>query len=80
MEGLAAGLEAALDAGHFRVGTAQLEELNAALVKFRDATWALGRDRLEAARSVSALALSLGLGDAGPLRAPPPSVSSGLST
>ncbi len=56
MEALAAGLEAALDAGYFKVGTARLEELNAGLVKFRDVIWALGRDRLQAARSVSALA------------------------
>ncbi len=48
-------------AGQFKVGTAELEELNAALVKFRDVVWALGRDRLEALRSISALAVSLGL-------------------
>jgi glucosamine--fructose-6-phosphate aminotransferase (isomerizing) len=65
MEALAAGLEAALDTGHFKVGTAALEELNASLVKFRDVIWALGRDRLEAARSVSALASALQVGSLG---------------
>jgi glucosamine--fructose-6-phosphate aminotransferase (isomerizing) len=67
MEVLAAGLEAALDAGRFKVGTVQLEELNAALVKFRDAIWAIGHDRLEAAKSIWALAVSLGPGGAGPV-------------
>ncbi|HTT91330.1 MAG TPA: SIS domain-containing protein [Acidimicrobiales bacterium] len=71
MEALAGGLESALDAGHFKVGTAQLEELNAALVKFRDVIWALGRDRLEAARRVSTMASALGLEPAGG-GAPPP--------
>ena len=55
MDALAAGLEVALDTGHFKMGTSELEEFNAALVKFRDVIWALGRDRLEAARSVAAL-------------------------
>ena len=61
MDALAAGLEVALDTGHFKMGTQELEEFNAALVKFRDVIWALGRDRLEAARSVAALGTSLGL-------------------
>ena len=61
MDALAAGLEVALDAGHFKMGTSELEDFNAALVKFRDVIWALGRDRLEAARSVAALGTSLGL-------------------
>ncbi len=69
MEALAASLEATLDAGQFQMGTSELEELNAALVRFRDVTWALSRDRLEAFRSVSGLASSLGFGSAG---TPPP--------
>ena len=56
-----AGFEAALDAGDVAVGTEQLEEVNAALVSLHDAIWALGHDRLNAARSVSSLAASLGL-------------------
>ena len=75
MEALAAGLEVALDSGQFKVGTAELEELNAALVKFRDVVWALGRDRLEALRNISALAVSLGLADNG---APPPPAALGV--
>jgi glutamine---fructose-6-phosphate transaminase (isomerizing) len=70
MEALASGLEAALDAGRFKVGTAELEQLNAALVKFRDVSWALGRDRLQAARSVSALVAGLGLDEPGAPPAP----------
>ncbi len=80
MEALAAGLEVALDSGQFKVGTAELEELNAALVKFRDVVWALGRDRLEALRNISALAVSLGLASTGPLLPRPPSVSCGPPT
>ncbi len=34
----------------------QLEDVNAALVRARDAVWAVGRDRLRAAREVAALA------------------------
>lgn len=81
-DALATALEAALDAGHLNVGTRQLEELNAALVRLRDVIWALGRDRLRAAKSASDLAGALGLGPAGPdlrdgpagldLRDPPP--------
>jgi glucosamine--fructose-6-phosphate aminotransferase (isomerizing) len=60
-QSLVAGLEAALDAGDIAVGPEQLEELNAALVRLHDALWALGHDRLNAARSVSSLATSLGV-------------------
>ena len=61
MQALVAGYEAALDAGAIAVGTDQLEEVNATLVRLHDAIWALGNDRLNAARSVSSLAASLGL-------------------
>ena len=66
VDGVLASFEAALEAGGVAAETAQLEELNAALVKARDAIWALRRDRLEAAKSVSELASSLGLTGDGP--------------
>src|SRR3954454_10085099 len=51
------GVEAELDGG---VGAtllpAELEQVNAALVRARDAVWAVGRDRLRTARAVAALA------------------------
>jgi glucosamine--fructose-6-phosphate aminotransferase (isomerizing) len=61
LQALLARFETALDAGEVAVGTERLEELNAALVGLHDAIWALGHDRLNAARSVSSLATSLGL-------------------
>ncbi|HXW81917.1 MAG TPA: SIS domain-containing protein [Acidimicrobiales bacterium] len=61
VDGILAGFEAALEAGGVAAETAQLEELNAALVRARDVLWALRRDRLEAARSVAELVSSLGL-------------------
>jgi glutamine---fructose-6-phosphate transaminase (isomerizing) len=59
-EALAASFDKALDTGGVIVGADELEELNSALVGLQDAIWALGHDRLEAARSVSALAYGLG--------------------
>ncbi len=61
VQALVAGFEAALDAGDVALGTDRLEEVNATLVRLHDAIWSLGSDRLNAARSVSSLAASLGL-------------------
>jgi len=49
-----AGLEADLDAGALS-GT-ELEAANAAIVRLKDALWAIAADRLRAAREVAALA------------------------
>jgi len=57
--------EAVLDSGSFALPGGHLEGLNAALVALRDATWALGHDRIGAARDVMALAEVLGLTEAG---------------
>jgi glucosamine--fructose-6-phosphate aminotransferase (isomerizing) len=62
-----ADFEAALDKGDFELSTAQLEELNAALVVLHDATWALSQDRLDALKGILALAEPLGLIARGPL-------------
>src|SRR5579875_1342624 len=61
-EALVNDFESALDAGHAPLAAtaAELEELNAALVRLKDSLWALRYDRLEAARSVSRLWASLG--------------------
>jgi glutamine---fructose-6-phosphate transaminase (isomerizing) len=61
VETVLASFEAALEAGGVAAETAQLEELNAVLVKARDVLWGLRRDRLEAAKSVAELISSLGL-------------------
>lgn len=70
IEARVTGFEAALDTGRVELETAQLEDLNAALVAFHDSTWALSHDRLDAVRSVSALAESLGLSAGGALPGP----------
>jgi glucosamine--fructose-6-phosphate aminotransferase (isomerizing) len=70
IEAQVADFEAALDKGDVELGTAQLEELNAALVVLHDATWALSHDRLDAVKSVSALAEPLGLTVTGSLPGP----------
>ena len=50
-------LERELDDGlGAALAATQLEDVNAALVRARDAVWAVGRDRLRAAREVAALA------------------------
>src|SRR5579875_2955171 len=61
-EALVNDFESALDAGHAPLAAtaAELEELNAALVRLKDSLWALRYDRLEAARSVSRLWASRG--------------------
>jgi len=67
IESQVAAFEAALDKGELELSTAQLEEVNAALVVLHDATWALSHDRLDALKGVSALAEPLGLFASGPL-------------
>ncbi len=64
-EALVARFEAEIEAGEVALESGQLEELNAALVLLRDRIWALRRDRLEALKSVSGLATSLGFGSGG---------------
>ena len=51
-----ARLEASLDAGDLRLSPDQLEAVNAALVRIKDASWSLGHDRIPAARAVASLA------------------------
>lgn len=50
------GLEAALDGGEILLSPNELEEINAVLVRCKDAAWAVARDRVGSARAVSALA------------------------
>ena len=51
-----AGLEADLDAPRIPLTGAELEVANAAIVRLKDAVWAIASDRLRAAREVMALA------------------------
>ena len=51
-----AGLERSLDAGEVDLDPDDLEMVNAALVRTKDAAWSLGHDRLRAARAVAELA------------------------
>jgi glucosamine--fructose-6-phosphate aminotransferase (isomerizing) len=51
-----AGLEADLDAGRLGLTGTELEVANAAIVRLKDAVWAIASDRLRAAREVTALA------------------------
>ncbi|HUQ39654.1 MAG TPA: SIS domain-containing protein [Acidimicrobiales bacterium] len=51
-----ADLEARLDAGSVAGDGAAIEALNAAVVRLKDALWAVGRDRLAHARAVGGLA------------------------
>ena len=50
------GVEVALDAGSFGVAADELERTNAAIVRVKDAAWAIQRDRLRTARLVGDLA------------------------
>ena len=64
-----AALEADLDARRLPLSGAELEAANAALVRLKDAAWAIANDRLTAAREVMALAAgsespAAGVGDA----------------
>ncbi|HUF83389.1 MAG TPA: SIS domain-containing protein, partial [Acidimicrobiia bacterium] len=49
-------LEAELDAGSAGVAPGEWEVVNAAVVRLKDAAWAVGRDRLRTARAVADLA------------------------
>ena len=49
-------LEAALDAGDGGLSPDDLEAVNAAIVRIKDASWSLGHDRIPAARAVASLA------------------------
>ncbi|HTC80326.1 MAG TPA: glucosamine-6-phosphate synthase, partial [Acidimicrobiia bacterium] len=61
-----AGLEADLDAQRLPLTGAELEAANAAIVRLKDAVWAIASDRLRAAREVMALAAGTdGTGGAG---------------
>jgi glucosamine--fructose-6-phosphate aminotransferase (isomerizing) len=53
---LLARTELSLDAGESSVSAADLEAVNAALLRAKDATWAVRRDRLRNARAVADLA------------------------
>ncbi len=48
-------VEAALDASAADLSTVELEDVNAALVRLKDAVWAVGHDRLRTARAVADL-------------------------
>src|SRR5437764_2352773 len=48
-------MEAALDANAADLSTVELEDVNAALVRLKDAVWAVGHDRLRTARAVADL-------------------------
>jgi glucosamine--fructose-6-phosphate aminotransferase (isomerizing) len=56
LAGLLARAEDALDAGRVRHEGAALEAVNAALLRAKDATWAVHQDRLRTARAVGELA------------------------
>jgi glutamine---fructose-6-phosphate transaminase (isomerizing) len=59
-----ADLEADLDAGRLELTGPELEAANAAIVRLKDAVWAIASDRLRAAREVTALAGGADVGDA----------------
>ncbi|HET9770357.1 MAG TPA: SIS domain-containing protein, partial [Acidimicrobiia bacterium] len=62
-----AGIEADLDAHRLPLTGAELEAANAAIVRLKDAVWAIASDRLRAAREIVALAgggPEAGIGDA----------------
>ncbi len=48
--------EAALDVGELEIGVSELEAVNAALLRAKDAAWAVHNDRLRTARAVGDLA------------------------
>jgi glucosamine--fructose-6-phosphate aminotransferase (isomerizing) len=61
-----AGLEADLDAGRLPLTGAEVEAANAAIVRLKDAVWAIATDRLRAAREITALTAGPGGGGAAP--------------
>ena len=58
-----AGIEAALDDPHTAPPADELEALNVALLRCKDAAWAISRDRLRAAREVDGLVDTAALSD-----------------
>jgi glucosamine--fructose-6-phosphate aminotransferase (isomerizing) len=52
---VAARIESELDDGASGLSVVELETVNAALIRVKDALWAIGRDRIRAAREVAAL-------------------------
>src|SRR5580704_7838147 len=56
LAGLADDLEETLDTGKVLWAPPYLEEVNAVLVRLRDAIWAVGRDRPDTARAIAGLA------------------------
>jgi glutamine---fructose-6-phosphate transaminase (isomerizing) len=56
VDDLLAGLEASLDAGDLHLDAAELERVNAALVRLKDASWAIRNDRLRTADAIAELA------------------------
>ncbi len=55
IEGLVASMDSRLDEGETPFGPGELEAVNAALIVVKDAAWAIGRDRVRAARAIAAL-------------------------
>ena len=53
--GRLSALESAADGGELRLGVGEVERLNAALIRAKDASWSIGHDRLGLARRVRAL-------------------------
>jgi glucosamine--fructose-6-phosphate aminotransferase (isomerizing) len=66
LEQAIATLEVRLDAGEVPWSASELEAINAALVRLKDATWAIGRDRVRAAREIAAMLWGTGRPDPGP--------------
>src|SRR2546423_1181009 len=62
IEADAAAFEQALDAGELPVAATDVEAVNAALIRLKDAIWAVRRDRLRTATAVAALASGAGGG------------------
>jgi glucosamine--fructose-6-phosphate aminotransferase (isomerizing) len=56
LESLIAAIENQLDAGDLPFSPGELEAINAATIVLKDASWAIGRDRVRAARGIADLA------------------------
>ncbi len=56
IDGTVDRLEVSLDAGDLGLSSEDLEVVNAAIVRIKDASWSLGHDRIPAARAVASLA------------------------
>ena len=64
LAGLLDDLELLLDTGKLPSSPAQLEGINSALVRLRDVSWAIGRDRPTTARAIAGLAGGRPISDA----------------